>query len=190
MVAELAPTKTKAFKLVGVTWDTFDNDEQVKVEVRVRNDDGWTAWEPLEVDEDGGEAKRGGTEPWWTDSADQVSARVTTASGATPTGVKVVTVDPAAGDTPAGTVAPAFYSTSQQSSVVAAADGTPGFTPQPPIIMRAAWGAKAADRLWRGRLQGLWHHHARREPASHRRLQLLLQVAVGIDRPRHPERST
>ncbi|GAA3527284.1 hypothetical protein GCM10022234_25630 [Aeromicrobium panaciterrae] len=143
MVAELAPTKTRSFKLVGVTWDKFDNDEHVTVEVRVRKDDGWTAWEPLEVDEDGGEAKRGGTEPWWTDSADQVSARVTTASGATPTGVKVVTVDPAAGDTPAGTVAPAFYSTSQQSSVIAAADGTPGFTPQPPIIMRTSWGAKA-----------------------------------------------
>jgi hypothetical protein len=144
MVAELAPTKTARFSLLGVTWDRTDDDQDVTVEVRVRKDDGWSAWETLEVDDDGGEAGRGGTEPWWVEDADEVSARVTTASGASPTGVKVITVDPGEGEATAATTTQAFFSTSNASSVIAAADGQPTYTAKPAIISRASWGARAA----------------------------------------------
>lgn len=143
MVAELAPTKTSKFAMLGVTWDRTDNDQDVTVDVRVRKDDGWSDWETLEVDHDGGEAGRGGTEPWWVENADEVGARVITASGASPTGVKVVTIDPGAGDTPDASISPAFYSSSSTSSVVAAAAVPPTFTPRPAIITRASWKARA-----------------------------------------------
>ena len=142
MVAELAPTKTAKFALLGVTWDRTDDEQDVAVEVRVRRDDGWSSWEALEVAEDGGDASRGGTEPWWVEDADEVGARVITATGSPPTGVKVITVDPGAGDTPGATTTPAFYSLDGTSTVVAAADGKPTFIQKPKIITRASWKAK------------------------------------------------
>ncbi|MDR7087628.1 hypothetical protein J2X11_002467 [Aeromicrobium panaciterrae] len=145
LVAELAPTKTANFALLGVTWDRTENDLDVTVEVRVRTDAGWSDWEPLEVDHDGGEAGRGGTEPWWVESADEVRARVTTASAASPTGVKVITVDPGEVDAPAAANVPAFYSSNSSSSVVSVADGQPTFTPKPTIKSRSSWNARAAD---------------------------------------------
>lgn len=144
-VAELAPTKTKKFALIGVTWDRTKDDLDVTVEVRVRTDEGWSDWVPLEVDNDGGEAGRGGTEPWWVEKADEVGARVTTASGASPTGVKVITIDPGAVDAPAAENVPAFYSSSSTSSVVSVADGQPTFTPKPTIKSRSSWNARAAN---------------------------------------------
>ncbi|WP_332643189.1 N-acetylmuramoyl-L-alanine amidase [Aeromicrobium sp.] len=144
LVAELAPTKTKKFALLGVTWDRTENDLDVTVEVRVRSAEGWSAWVPLEVDNDGGEAGRGGTEPWWVENADEVRARVTTASGASPTGVKVITVDPGDVDAPASADVPAFYSSSSTSSVVSVADGQT-FTPKPTIRSRSSWNARAAN---------------------------------------------
>ncbi|MEO6606370.1 MAG: N-acetylmuramoyl-L-alanine amidase [Aeromicrobium sp.] len=143
LVAELAPTKTVKFALLGVTWDQTKANEDVTVEVRVRKADGWSHWETLEVDDDD-EAGRGGTEPWWVEDADEVGARVTTASGASPTGVKVFTVDPGAGDTPEATVSPAFHSSSSAASVVSVADGQPTYTPRPAIISRSHWRAKPA----------------------------------------------
>ncbi len=145
LVAELAPTKTAKFALLGVTWDRAKTREDVTVEVRVRQDDGWSAWETLEVDEDGGEAGRGGTEPWWVENADEVGARVTTASGASPSGVKVVTVDPGAGEAPQSNVSPAIYSSSATSGVVAAVATQVVSTPKPRIISRSSWKARAAD---------------------------------------------
>lgn len=144
LVAELAPTKTAKFALLGVTWDRTTASEDVTVDVRVRKADGWSGWETLEVDEDGGEAGRDGTEPWWVDNANEVGARVTTASGASPTGVKVVTVDPGSGATPEATITPAFHSTNSTSAVVAVADGQPTYTPKPRIITRSSWKARAA----------------------------------------------
>lgn len=144
-VAELAPTRTKDFALLGVTWDRTEDDLDVTVDVRVRTDEGWSDWVPLEVDNDGGEAGRGGTEPWWVEKADEVGARVTTASGASPTGVKVITVDPGEVDAPEFADVPAFYSTSNASSVVSVADGQPTFTPKPTIKSRSSWNARAAN---------------------------------------------
>lgn len=145
LVAELAPTKTAKFAMLGVTWDRTTAREDVTVDVRVRREDGWSDWETLEVDEDGGDAGRDGTEPWWVENADEVSARVTTATGASPTGVKVVTIDPGAGDTPGSSVSPAFYSSSSEAPAVAVADGQPTYTPRPAIISRSHWRAKRAN---------------------------------------------
>ena len=144
LVAELAPTKTPTFAMLGVTWDLTEDDYDVVAEVRVRRDGRWSGWEALEVDHDGGEAGRGGTEPWWVEEADEVAARVTTPEGASPTGVKVVTIDPGTGDTPE-TASPAFHSTRSSSSTVSVADGQPTYVTAPSIISRKSWGAKAAS---------------------------------------------
>ncbi|MET0953720.1 MAG: N-acetylmuramoyl-L-alanine amidase [Aeromicrobium sp.] len=144
-VSTLAPTRTASFAMLGVTWDRGADDDNVRAEVRVRRDAGWSAWERLEVDTDETEGGRAGTEPWWVDSADEVSARVTSSDGTAPSGIKVVTVDPGDDSADTATATPAFYSTGTGSAVVTVADGKPTYTARPSIITRSSWQAKRSN---------------------------------------------
>ncbi|MCW2750364.1 MAG: hypothetical protein JWR83_1474 [Aeromicrobium sp.] len=144
--AVLPATHTSTFSLLGVTWDRGADDGSVTVEVKVRTTKGWSGWEHLDVDDEAAEGGRSGTEPWWVDDADQVSARVTTASGAAASNVRVVTIAPGVDGPPAAVTAPAVYTDDIGSQTVTAADGTPYYTAMPTIISRAAWHAKAQTK--------------------------------------------
>ena len=132
-----AQVGTRPFSLVGVTWPSGQPVQQVQV--RVREDGAWSAWETLQqVDEgpDAGTAEfeaaaaRTGTTPLTTDGADGVQVRVDTPAGTVPRGVRVSLVDPgtsAADGTAAGQAEPA-----------GSADAA---LTQPRIVTRAQWGA-------------------------------------------------
>ena len=154
VVAELEPTRVKSFKMVGVTWKADASLEDVKVEIRTREDGVWTAWRGLEFDgheEDG--SPRDGTDPDWIgDGADGVAARVSASKGQ-PTGLRIATIDPGSdandaapseGDaTQSGAIAPlsAGGVADGTAQAVTAADTSPTYTPVPKIITRAQWGA-------------------------------------------------
>ncbi len=149
VVAELPETTTKDFGTVGVTWSAATREQDVTVEIRTRSKNTWSSWHQLDL-EDMSAGGRPGTEPIWVGHADGVAARVRTASGATPKDIKVMTIDAgtAASDSQLSgstSVSPAVYSPDgtvdgAARTTAAAADGLP---PQPTIILRSDWGARA-----------------------------------------------
>ncbi|MET0928018.1 MAG: hypothetical protein ABWX74_00795, partial [Aeromicrobium sp.] len=76
VVAELPARSTDDFGLVGVTWDPGFDSEGLLVEVRLRTDGAWGAWEELHTEAAEDEPGVPGTEPLWVGSADGVSVRV------------------------------------------------------------------------------------------------------------------
>jgi hypothetical protein len=132
-----AQVETRPFALVGVTWPSGQQVQQVQV--RVREDGTWSAWETLQQVDEGPDAgtpefeasaARTGTTPLTTDGADGVQVRVDTPTGTVPRGVQVSLVDPgtsAADRTAAGQAEPA-----------GSADAA---LTQPRIVTRAQWGA-------------------------------------------------
>ena len=140
VVAELPARDTDEFGLVGVTWDPGYDARGLIVEVRLRTDGAWGAWEELHsegVDQEGGVP---GTEPLWVGSADGVAVRVASPTGQRPPGLKVATIDP--GTTPAeasaATASTALY---QGASTAATTVAAAALTPKPAIILRSSWGA-------------------------------------------------
>ncbi|ROS78560.1 N-acetylmuramoyl-L-alanine amidase [Cellulomonas sp. PhB143] len=132
-LAALSPlTFTGEFLVAGVTWDEpAEGDEVRDVAVRVHEDDRWSDWTALEVDSLGIPGERGGTQPVISPGSDGVQARVVTASGKAPAGLRIDVIDPgesAADELSAG--APA-----------ASADAATGYEIQPSIVTRARWGA-------------------------------------------------
>ncbi|TXL57314.1 N-acetylmuramoyl-L-alanine amidase [Aeromicrobium terrae] len=127
-VAELPEVGTSTFSLVGVTWKRGKDDADVDVSVRVRTGKTWAKWQQLEVDEDGGDVGRAGTEPLWVDKADGVAVRV---RGHRPADLRVTTVN-----------APAPAAQTLAADEAPAADGSPTFTPKPAIRTRSSWGAR------------------------------------------------
>ena len=142
LVAELPARSTDDFGLVGVTWDPGFDPTGLLVEVRLRSAGSWGEWEELHVEaDDDSEGGQDGTEPLWVGSADGVSVRVTSPTGARPAGLKVATIDPGAApvQTSATSVSPAVFRSATTGTVTAASSA---LTPtQPPIILRSAWGA-------------------------------------------------
>jgi len=140
LVAELPPTSTSDFRMVGVTWSGPTSG--IQVEVRTRTAGAWSPWTDLEVegDDEGGTP---GTEPLWVGDADGVAARVTSPTGA-PRDVRIATIDPGESDA-TGDLSGAAYTGPldgvARATSTATADGSPAYTPQPTIISRAAWGA-------------------------------------------------
>ncbi len=131
-------TGAERFDLVAVSWQPTDRTQaRPAVEVRVREEAGWTGWQPLDGDADGPdgtspeigpELGRGpsATAPLLTNGADAVQVRVDTPDGSVPPGLRVDLVD--GGSSGADAPAPPPAS--------AAAD-----TSQPVVVTRRQWGA-------------------------------------------------
>lgn len=131
------------FTVAGVSWarSSTVKPHEVSVRVRVKESSGWTAWEQLGIPDEGpdttsAEAARArvGTSPLVTSGATAIQVRVDTATGATPTDLKVSTIDP--GTSPADDD---LTRSAPAASASAAAL-------QPTIITRAQWGADESLR--------------------------------------------
>ena len=131
------------FTVAGVSWarSSTVKPHEVSVRMRVKQSSGWTAWEQLGIPDEGpdttsAEASRArvGTSPLVTSGAPAIQVRVDTATGATPTDLKVSTIDP--GTSPADDD---LTRSAPAASASAAAL-------QPTIITRAQWGADESLR--------------------------------------------
>lgn len=147
------PIKTEEdFGLVGVTFDETPPAEST-VQVRVREDNGWTAWQELPIDTGHGpdpgdpdfENVRPATEPLLTDPSDKVQVRVDTPRGQQVRGTEIKVVESTRSRSDQAAI------TGHRSVATAAAA-----TPQPTIISRAAWGA---DESLRSTCPGLTDAH-------------------------------
>ncbi|MET0930682.1 MAG: N-acetylmuramoyl-L-alanine amidase, partial [Aeromicrobium sp.] len=141
IVAELPPTTTDGFRMVGVTWSSGPA-TGVEVEVRTRTSGTWSEWTTLDV-EDSGEGGVPGTEPLWVGDADGVAARVTSPDGAVQD-VSISTIDPGEADAATAVTGAGWSGTATgvaTSTTAANVEGSPAYTPMPTIISRSAWGA-------------------------------------------------
>ena len=160
----------RGFDVLGVTWEAPDEGvdvhsavdehsaDDVHVEVRTRQGDGWGTWtdagaesdEGPDRDSEEGRASRDGSAPVWVGDADAVQVRVVAHDGELPSDVSVALVDPGESSTDAAVAAPP-----PAASASAA-------TPRPAIRTRAQWGA---DESLRGRpsytttVQAMAVHH-------------------------------
>jgi uncharacterized protein with LGFP repeats len=134
--------ETQDFTVAGITWDGGEQ-APTAIEVRLREDDGWSEWVSLEPNDEGPDAGTEefarasqvvGTDPVVTDGADAVEVRVTAEGGDAPAGLEVSVIDPgtSAGD-----------ATLQESTPLSGADAA---VARPAIISRAAWGADESLR--------------------------------------------
>ena len=139
-VSEVVRTSTDPFDLVAVTWQADPDGPAPDVEVRVREADGWSAWETLAVMDEGPDPgteefarARTGTSPLLTDHADGVEVRLSAEPGQTPVGatVELVGAGTSTGDT--------HVDQAPLASASAAVS-------RPAIISRAAWGADESLR--------------------------------------------
>jgi len=155
-VAALDRTATPGYSLLAVTWDHGTAPQDLAVSVRSRVAGVWTEWQPLPVDLDEGPSEaeepdvRDGTAPGWAGQADGVAVRLTSATGRAPTGVKVVTIDPAGGD--AGTESTRTLASSSPSSGDPILQ-PPAFPAIPDVMTRKEWGADPTlgDTCWEPR---------------------------------------
>jgi hypothetical protein len=151
VVAELDRSRIRPFRLLAVTWDQTSAELEVAVEVRVRADGTWSGWQDLAYEPHEGPAPgeegsaRAGTSPLWVGSADGVAARVMSADGSAPAGVRVVAIDPGKSPYDAALahidqdLAPSERITPARAEAIRAADGT--LTTMPYIFSRRQWGA-------------------------------------------------
>ena len=135
-VAALEQTDTESYSMVGATWRGTGTPEGLHVEVRTRDNRGWSAWselhiEPEEGPTEGQDHARGGTAPLWVGSSDGVQVRVSSADGTKPRDLQVELVDPG-------------KSTAYQLM------GTTDLLGIPRIISRRQWGADESlgDKCW------------------------------------------
>ena len=127
---------TKPFGLVGLSWDTPPPAGSI-VKVRVREQDGWTAWLPIPWHDDHGPdpdsaegvQARSGTDPMLTGESDAVQVWVQTPDGQAPPNAQVHLVD--------------TDDVGVQQTSLAQASAAPGM---PQIITRAQWGADESMR--------------------------------------------
>ena len=146
-VAEIPPTPTAPFRMVGLSWLPDPGGGALTAQVRVRTGGTWTGWETLAVSDTtaqaGGPDTRPGerttTDPLWVGRADAVEARVL-APGAVPRDLPVLLIDP--GTSPADANPGAAGRPLGGAGATAAAG-----TGQPNIITRAQWGADESLRL-------------------------------------------
>ena len=163
-VAARAET-VEPFTLVGITaQEPFD--PGTRVLVRVREDDTWTAWQPLTItdhgpDPDSAEAAgiRYGTDPLLTDTADGIQVRIDTPGGEEPQGTEVLLVDNPVVEEDAELPEPVDGSQIAPISVARASTQAV----MPPIITRAEWGADESLRrgapLYSPTIKAAFVHH-------------------------------
>jgi len=126
------------FGAVGLTW-AGNVDDGTTFTVRVREEDGWSEWEPLGITDEGPDegsaeaaAARQGTSPLLTDGADAVQVRVDNVSRTLPEDLVLELINP--GEAPADSGVPMPAASANAAS--------------PGIITRAQWGAD--ERLRKG----------------------------------------
>ncbi len=120
-----------------------------RVLIRVREDAGWSTWQPLTItdhgpDPDSAEAEgiRFGTDPLLTDTADGIQVRIDTPGGHEPEGTEVMLVDNPVVAADAELPEPPDGSAIAPVSVARASTQAA----MPPIITRAEWGADESLR--------------------------------------------
>jgi hypothetical protein len=137
---------TDPFSAVGVTWREDPSVTDVRVQLRVRDEDGdWGEWSTLEPDdieqtvtrqtEDND--VRGGTAPYWTGPSRGVEVVVQGAGGAVPEDVAVALLDP--GTSKADAIPTRSGATDEAHAGMS----------MPTIVGRAQWGADESIRTWR-----------------------------------------
>ncbi|MDR7384078.1 N-acetylmuramoyl-L-alanine amidase [Promicromonospora iranensis] len=162
LAALSARTETREFLVAGVTWVAGSDAEVTEVALRVREGQGWGAWQSVGVDgvgdDVGGPAdRRAGTEPFLSTGADAVQARVRTRSGRVPAGLRIDMVDPGvrAADADADAGGPA--------RPAASASAATGDEIRPSLVPRSGWGAdESRGSSWpelSGRLDAMYVHH-------------------------------
>lgn len=156
-LAALTPlTRTEHFTAAGVTWDASSDEEVLEVTLRIREGGEWSDWVSLPVSEEVAPSARTGSEPLVTAGADGVQARVRTASGREPSGMRIDLID--AGTSRAD-------ATMGASGAMATASAATGSVLRPAIITRAQWGADESLRSTWGpqdqssRLAAMYVHH-------------------------------
>lgn len=134
--AQSEVVQTEPFGLVGLSWDSPPPPGSL-VKVRVREQDGWTAWLPIPWHDDHGPdpdtaegaVARSGTDPMLTGESDAVQVWVQTPDGQAPPNAQVHLVD--------------TDDVGVQQTPLSQASAAPGM---PPIITRAQWGADESMR--------------------------------------------
>lgn len=131
------------FTVAGVSWarTTKLTDEDVVVQVRVREDSGWSAWETPGVTDEGPQggtdearAARFGTNPLVTDGATAIQVRVDTTNGQPLPDVRVTTINPGTSAADDDLVARTPAASASAAAVT------------PTIITRRQWGADESLR--------------------------------------------
>lgn len=142
-----APQERDEFGIVGVSIPADDMVDGLVVEVRTRQDSGWTDWEPLELDLDAGRdaastqavgaAEYIVSEPLVALESDAVQVRLTSDSEQSlPTDVRATTIDP--GTTKDDTAVLGYTTTAANAGLAA--------LPMPAVVTRAGWGADESRR--------------------------------------------
>lgn len=130
-VLAVAPTTTREFTMLGVTWKMMP--VGATVQVRVRTASGWQPWQTLQNEATSTEGGRQGTEAVHVGSANAAEARILApaTTTTTPTGARLTLIDSRVleGDG------------SGQRMMVRAAAVTTAVPAQPSMVSRAAWGA-------------------------------------------------
>lgn len=153
------PVETDDAQTVGITWPAGAEGTELAPQVRTRTDGEWSPWLELpasDVAPDAGTAdadhqgQRGGTDPLWIGDADAVQLSFDAADAGGPDDVRLAlvgspeTAAPASGTARGGAGGRLGASV---ASVLPAVDADavvlPAAAPQPRIISRAEWGARA-----------------------------------------------
>ncbi len=137
-------TGVPSFSLVGVTWAADPAVTDVRVQVRVQDEDGgWGDWTEIGTEdaeqEDGAPVDaelRGGTSPLWTGPSTGVEVELVTRSGAAPTDVQLDHVDPGESDADTALGDPEIQDTADAALSM------------PAVYSRAQWGADERLRTW------------------------------------------
>lgn len=151
---------TRAFSLVGVSWDDPAERPDVVVAVRTKTSGTWSDWQILRPGDATGQAAdapkpaaaRGATEPLWVGRSDGVQARVELRSGGLPNGLRLDLVDPGR--------SPADARIGTRSDSAAAPGRAAG---RPAIVSRAEWGAdeklRGLDLKYTNTVKVMFVHH-------------------------------
>lgn len=143
-LSALTPVQERSrFTVAGVSWarTTELTGDDVIVQLRVREDSGWSAWETPGVNDEGPQAgtseaasARLGTNPLVTDGATAIQVRVDTPNGQPLPDVKVTTINPGTSSADDDLVAKAPAASASAAAAM------------PTIITRAQWGADESLR--------------------------------------------
>ena len=139
------PAHSTGFGVVGATWDGA-TPRGLRVAVRTKSGQVWSAWAPLEIDADhapdpgsaDARSARQGTDPLVVGDVGLVQMRATNRSGRVPADLRLSVVDP--GHSPAD---------DDVTTAAAGALGAVGRASRPVIRSRAAWGANERLRTRR-----------------------------------------
>jgi len=145
VVAATGLRDTAPYSMLGVVWDSGPGTEDVEIEVRVRDDDGWTDWQHLERSEDGPVAvdDEQWTAPLWVGRADGVQARALSERGGAPRGLRISLIDPGATGT---STRPALDVSTDSIGSISAVPASHRDVSKPAIISRPRWGADESLR--------------------------------------------